>query len=357
MENILLTGLDISKKVSGGVVTHVENILNSQLSNLYNYSYQKIEYKGKNIFQRILCLLEDYKNLLIKMKKYKFKVIHINTSIYLVSLMRILPAIIIAKGLHMKVILQLHGGRIDNIDKEYRNVILYFLKKCDKVLILCSEQAKQFYKYDSCFTKLIEVIPNYINIKEFPRMEVERENRISFLFLGSIVKEKGVYELIKAISLLNKDEEEKVRFIFVGDGRDLIKVKKLCYEYKINKIVEFTGFLRNRQKREILQKSDVLILPSWSEAFPYVALEAMAYKMPIISTPAGAMKELVIQGKNGFLIPYKNVEALVEKIKFYINNPEEIIKMGEYNYEILVDNYIMENQGVDKFSKIYNSLV
>lgn len=355
MENILLTGLDISKKVSGGVVTHIENLLNSQLRKNYNYTYQKIEYNGKNVFERALCLLKDYMKLLQKMKKCKYKLIHINTSMYLVSLMRIIPAIILSKLFKIKIVLQLHGGRIKEI-KKYRKLILHFLIKCDKILILSNEQANQFYKLNSDFINRIEVVPNFINITEFAMIETKKEDKLTFLYLGRIVEKKGIYVLINAIKNLSEDEKKKVKFIIAGDGSDLSNAKKLCYEYKINDIVKFTGFLRNAKKREVLAKSDVLILPSWSEAFPYVALEAMAYKMPIISTSSGAMQELIIQGKNGFLILYKNVDALVEKIRFFINNTEEIARMGEYNYEVLVDNYTMEKQGVEKFSKIYSNL-
>lgn len=86
--------------------------------------------------------------------------------------------------------------------------------------------------------------------------------------------------------------------------------------------VEFLGWVNRDQRKELLEKSDVLVLPSYNEGLPMAILEAMSYGLPIISTNVGSIAEAVHNGENGFLVEPGNVAALEEAITILTDNEE-----------------------------------
>jgi glycosyltransferase involved in cell wall biosynthesis len=149
----------------------------------------------------------------------------------------------------------------------------------------------------------------------------------TFLLVARLIKDKGIYEYIKAAQWL-KRKYPFVKFKLVGDydanpsAIDEAEVK--CWV--TDGIIEYLGFLDNIKL--ILESSSVFVLPSYREGLPKVVLEAMASGRPIITTNAPGCRETVVNGKNGYLIPVRNVDKLIEAMEKFILSPELIPKMG-----------------------------
>lgn len=169
-----------------------------------------------------------------------------------------------------------------------------------------------------------------------------------FLFVGRINKIKGVDILVKAFNILNK-EFEKIKLIMVGQILDdTVSQLKLSNNIQI---------LEPRQNiSELYLASDAVVLPSREDPFPYVMLEAGVYKLPLIASNVGGVKEFVVNEKNGLLFESENVDELYHKMKFFVENKLVIKKYGKALYNsvkplLSIDNYI------NSLLEIYHSLL
>jgi glycosyltransferase involved in cell wall biosynthesis len=178
-----------------------------------------------------------------------------------------------------------------------------------------------------------------VNIKKFEKKDLPK--KISFTLLGRIIKDKGVIEYIEAVKLIKKKHPD-VSFYLAGPASDnptAIKMEQIrawvdsgliCYLSELDDV------------RPLLETTSVFVLPSYREGTPRASLEAMAMGRPIITTDVPGCRETVIDGENGFLIPPKNVEVLVEKILYFISKPERVKVMGDSSRRIVVDRYDVE---------------
>lgn len=148
--------------------------------------------------------------------------------------------------------------------------------------------------------------------------------KIRFGFTGRIIPVKGVQLLIQAFNQL--DGENAILKIFGKETEGTQYLK----ENVSNSNIQFVGPYNNWEIKEVLSDIDVLTVPSiWFENSPLVIHEAFLAKIPVIASNLGGMKELVTDGKNGFLFKVGDVEDLLTKIKEFINNPGLIKKFGK----------------------------
>ncbi len=136
---------------------------------------------------------------------------------------------------------------------------------------------------------------------------------IRLLFLGQLGARKGVPELLRALSLI-PPLPVTWTITMAGDG-DIDWARKLAREFGILDRVTFTGWLDSVQVRDILESSDVLILPSHAEGFPMSIVEAFAYGVAVISSPVGSIPEIVVDRENGLLVSASDVDALERAIE------------------------------------------
>lgn len=150
----------------------------------------------------------------------------------------------------------------------------------------------------------------------------------TFLLVARLIKDKGIYEYIEATKWLKK-KYPFVKFKLAGNydanPNAIDKAKVNCWV--TDGIIEYLGFLDN--VKLILESSSVFVLPSYyREGVPKVILEAMASGRPIITTDTPGCRETVVDGKNGYLIPVRNVDKLIEAMEKFILSPKLIPKMG-----------------------------
>jgi glycosyltransferase involved in cell wall biosynthesis len=136
---------------------------------------------------------------------------------------------------------------------------------------------------------------------------------VRLLFVGQLGARKGVPELLQALSGI-----PRLPFAWsitmAGDG-DIGGARQMALELGILDRVTFTGWLDSAQIRDLLESSDVLILPSHAEGFPMAIVEAFAYGVAVISSPVGAIAEVVLNNENGLLVSVGDVNALEQAIE------------------------------------------
>jgi len=175
-------------------------------------------------------------------------------------------------------------------------------------------------------TNKIKIIPNWLPVdSEVAKKPISIENTdvIKFLFVGRIEKDKGIFELIEASSILAECGNNKFELWVVGDGGSFSEVKAKVLKAGYGITILF-GWKNKTEIHDIIRKAHVLVLPSYSEGFPNVILEAMSQGLPILASNVGAIPESVIDGLNGYLVEPRSTESLLAVMQRYLNNPKLI---------------------------------
>jgi glycosyltransferase involved in cell wall biosynthesis len=199
--------------------------------------------------------------------------------------------------------------------------------------------------------QFVEVIPNGtdietdINAPEYPSQDLSTQNncKIRILFVGLVTRRKGIEYLIKAAGILvNSLKCSNVEFLIVGktlqkgaDSNFPEEMSLLTKELGLQEHVKFLGWLSVEELRKVYFESDVFVLPSLSEASALVILEAMKYEKPIISTNVGSAPLMVKPGWNGFIVDPMDYKQLAEKIKYFVDHPEDKKRMGNNSRKLV----------------------
>lgn len=157
--------------------------------------------------------------------------------------------------------------------------------------------------------------------------KIRRDGIFTFIFIGRLVGDKGINELVEAFSKINS-RYPNTRLLLVGQKEqnlDPLKPETL-QEIERNPAIEAVG--PQTDVRPWLLASDALVFPSYREGFPNVVIEAGAMGLPSIVTDINGSREIIIEGQNGVIIPSKDTDALFEAMELFINDPEKVKKLG-----------------------------
>lgn len=156
--------------------------------------------------------------------------------------------------------------------------------------------------------------------------KIRKEGVFTFVFIGRLVGDKGINELVKAFRKLNKEYPD-TRLILIGpEERDLDPLMpETLSEIDTNTSIEAVG--RQSDVRPWLVASDVFIFPSYREGFPNVVIEAGAMCLPSIVTDINGSREIIIEGRNGVIVPPRDEQSLYKAMKNILENPDRLISM------------------------------
>lgn len=163
----------------------------------------------------------------------------------------------------------------------------------------------------------IKVIYNGVNLDKFQYVRRERKEYLRLVYIGRVIPEKGCDLLIQALSQI--PENVKVQAVFVGNGTDIDKCKKMASELKIKDKVSFVG--QSNRVRDYLNDSDVFVHPArGAEGFGITLVEAMATGLPCVAFERGAIPELISDGKEGLLAKGVTAGELAKMISVMYEN-------------------------------------
>ncbi|AYX91047.1 glycosyltransferase involved in cell wall biosynthesis [Staphylococcus saprophyticus] len=191
-------------------------------------------------------------------------------------------------------------------------------------------------------------------IKDIKLKHNIKKGDIIVTFIGRLVKEKGILDLLEAYSKL---ESKNVKFIIIGSLSDSERDKdtiKIIEKYKKNTDVIFTGQISNIN--EYLTLSDIYCLPSYREGMPRSIIEAMAMKNAIIATKIRGSREEVVENETGYLIPLKSSKYIASKIDNLVGNVEILNNFKEAGYFRALQIY-NEEEVIKKQWKVFRKLV
>jgi glycosyltransferase involved in cell wall biosynthesis len=211
----------------------------------------------------------------------------------------------------------------------YRSLLKYYSRKR--------------YSYTLTVSRLLTGIPEKYGIKNsvvqpgiemrnsiFNQNEKFKKNNLKIGYIGRIVKEKGLRELIKAISIL-KLTYPKVKLIIAGYGKYLEELKSLSKKLLVEDEIVFLGEVTDPW--QFYESVDILVLPSYFEALPLILIEAMAAGTVVVASNVGGISELIIDGHNGILLKQISPDSIAESVSGLIENNELMTKCRDSGYE------------------------
>ncbi len=164
----------------------------------------------------------------------------------------------------------------------------------------------------------------------------------SLVSTGRLVEAKGFDILIKAVYLLKTEYNLPVNCYIIGDGPEKKNLRELAESLKVSDNIHFPGKMERHALIQTLIKKHLYVSASRFEGFNLALLEAMALKLPVISTKTGIAEEAIIHTENGILIEKENKHALAEAVYTLIKTPLLAEKIAVKGRETVINNYMIE---------------
>lgn len=211
------------------------------------------------------------------------------------------------------------------------------LKKARRVFFENEENARFFQEKGIVSPEKTQVLPGAgINLQEYPCRPHRRDGVCRFLYLGRIMKEKGVEEFFAAAQTLKKELGETVAFDVVGFYEDSYKptVERLAQDG----VITFHGF--QTEVHSYYENADCVVLPSYHEGLSNVLLEGVATGRALIASDIPGCREVVEDGVSGFLCPARDSNALTEVMGHFARLPQEQREaMGDAGRELVEERF------------------
>jgi len=231
----------------------------------------------------------------------------------------------------------------------------------DKVICVSEHDHDLALQYDVCEPEKLVTIHNGIdtNMKFLSKKEARKKIseklttlnlklKTNHLWVGSIgrlVKEKNYETFIEATKLI-----PNAYFFIIGEGPELNKLKVESLKFKVNNRLFFIP--PSGDDAQYLKAFDIFAMSSIKEGLPYILLEAMAAKLPIVITEAGGMPELIKNHENGLMVAQKNPEALARAISGLIQNPTIAKELSQRAKEIVIEKFSLKDM-INKTKREY----
>jgi N-acetyl-alpha-D-glucosaminyl L-malate synthase BshA len=292
-------------------------------------------------------------------KQYSIDVLHVHYAIPHAYAAYMAKKMLKKQSINIPIVTTLHGTDITLVGNHpsYKTAVTFSINKSD-IVTCVSKSLKEDTLNQFEIKKEIKVIPNFIDINKYIIQQdlCVVENPIpSKKFIISHVSNfrpvKNIFNVIKVFYNIQKEIDCKL--LMIGEGPEKIKAEKMCNDLGISNLVEFLG--NTNQVEKNLCHSDLFLLPSSTESFGLAALEAMASKVAVISSNAGGLPEINIDGKTGYVCNFNDIDSMTNKAISILNDKKnlELFKENAFNkardYDI--------NKIVPLYEKTYSEAV
>jgi L-malate glycosyltransferase len=345
----------------------VHFITYSQPSRL-DYFNENVFYHEVDIFSYPLFQYPPYElalasKMVMVARFEKLDLLHVHYAIPHASAAYMAREILKTEGVYIPFVTTLHGTDITLVGKDlsFAPVVTFSINQSDAVSAVSEDLKNDTFKHFN-ITNEIEVIPNFVDVEKFKRQRKDHfkiaicpNNEKLIVHTSNFRAVKRVEDVLKVFKELKKTVPSKL--LLVGDGPERPKIEMLCREFGICNDIRFLGKLEAVE--EVLSVADLFIMPSQTESFGLAALEAMACEVPVISSNAGGLPELNINGVTGFLSDVGDIDDMVKNAKTILSDENlpvfkknALDRARQFDLENIVPLYInLYNKALEKSRK------
>jgi len=315
----------------GGMAEVVNNLVRAGLTERYDVKLLATHDRGSAL-TRIGIFAAAFAHFLSLLLTFRVSLVHAHVAMR-GSFWRKSIFLLLASLFRVPTILHLHGSEFKKFYEHQcgplgKYLVRMVFRRVTYAVVL-SGQWRDF---------VLSIVPQahvviVHNFVDAARCESERlsmgvdRSESEVLFLGEIGHRKGIYDLIKAIQDVAK-QVPGVRLIAGGAG-DIEGALSCAEELGIRKHISMPGWVSGLEKTELLARAAVYVLPSYNEGLPVSILEAMAARLPVISTPVGGIPEAIRDGQEGFLVSPGDTAMLSQRITELLQDRSLRSSMGE----------------------------
>jgi glycosyltransferase involved in cell wall biosynthesis len=265
----------------------------------------------------------------------EFDVAVVKTSHDWRTLVRDLAVVLAIRGRCRPIILQFHGSQSSTLVKPGRWVFklatAFLLALVDGLLVLSTEEQAEWRSFRARPPTFTVKNPYVRSSAWAPRRgDHSPENAHRVLFVGRLLEEKGIFDLVEAFAAVV--EQTPCRLIFVGRGKDDRGLREKIHHLGLNDHVTVKGYLEGADLGRVYAKATLLALPtSWPEGFPTVLAEAMDAGLPIVTTRIRGAADHLVEGEHALFVEPRDVRGIASAIITLLRDPELRARMGSAN--------------------------
>lgn len=339
------------------------NIKTTRYRYFLPYSWQNIAYEGgahtrisKNplyIAKLLSLIASQFLHILYYVVFKKYRVINAHWLIPQGFIAVIVKIMLLNR---LKVVVTVHGSDVFKLEgKLLRKIKCFTLKHADRVVVNSSvtlAKCRDIYQRD------YDLVPMGISVNNYRKGNAKRIRVMHklggdfvILFVGRFSEEKGIKFLCQAILELKKNKDLKFKAILVGDGPEREEITTFIHTHRLEKIIITPGWVSPSELKDYYSAADVFVGPSVREALGLVFIEALASGTPIIATKTGGIKDVLVDGMNGYAVRSGSADDIVNKVQLLINDPRVLKRITQGAQEGIIDNYSWKTVS-DRYIKI-----
>lgn len=278
-----------------------------------NYPYRS------GVLHELLRIFSDYIRFIYRLSTHKYDLVHLNTTLDKRGVLRDVVYLVIVKLFRIKLVVFFRGWDADFqriIEEKHKQLFLRAINSADGIITLFSECNVLLRSWGYQKPIFLETTTVDCDLtRSISKINLENKDYgipdLSILYMARIEKEKGIYLCIDAINSLRKSHPE-IELHIAGHGTEYENMVSYIREKEIRGIV-IHGFVKDQAKIELLKAAHFFFFPTnYKEGMPNAVLEAMAFGLPVITRPVAGLKDIIIDGENGFVSESLNAEDFAE---------------------------------------------
>ena len=315
------------------------------------------------LLSKLSRMIYDYARFVMLLRKNRYDLVHVNPSLDPKSFLRDGIFLLVARMCRKKTIAFFHGWQkiFESRLERYGLWVYKFLYGKTNAFIVLSEEVKKIHEgwgfthpiYREVTVTEDDDLEGFDIHKTISERQVAEKWRV--LFISRIVKEKGIYETIKAVFLL-QDRYPMIELIIAGDGDELDSAKTFVNKNAIPNVI-FTGYVKGKEKKRLFKSAHIFCYPTYyGEGLPLTVTESMSFGLPVLTRPVGGIADFFKNRKHGFLTHSKNPKVFADFIERLFLDEELYKRISLFNYRYAQRNFLA-SQAALRLEQIYENVL
>lgn len=334
--------------VRGGIASVTAGYRGSVLEQHHEIDYVESYCDGSK-WKKLLKAISGYCCFIRQLLHNRPDIVHIHSS-FGPSFYRKLPFIYLSRWIGIPVVNHIHGAEFDTFYEKAstrkRKLVQKVYGKCSRLIVLSKEWKEALAQIVPA--QKIDIVENYCIVPEEP-YDIGRKPQ-QILFLGELGERKGCFDIPVILDQI-RQACPHVHLVMAGDGQ-MEQVKAAFSTKNLLSYVDFPGWVRDGEKKKLLQESAVFLFPSYYEGMPMAVLEAMGYGMGIVTTATGGIPKLIHHEENGYIEKPGELSRIAEDVIALLQDHEKCCHMGRQARAYVEQHYSLKAH-IQKLEQTY----